>query len=111
MTLRISKQDLIAVPLAARMLYQRAYGALPPEPHLAERLNGLAYRLARIGAVYAIEPGKDAPRRLSRREIACGHFRHGGKELHFLDERAPIVDIGVTRQCLEKALTAFFTPR
>jgi len=100
---KIAKQDLIALPLAARMLYQRVYGALPPQTHLAERLNGLAYRLARTGDVYAIEPGKDAPRRLSRREIAAGHFRNGGKELHFTDERGPIVHIGVTRRCIEKA--------
>ena len=103
---RIAKQDLVALPLAVRMLYQRVYGALPPPAHLVERLNGLAYCLARSGDVYAIDPGKEAPRRLSRREIAAGHFRNGGKELHFIDERAPIVQIGVTRRCVEKAVTA-----
>jgi hypothetical protein len=92
MTLRLSKRDLIAVPLVVRMLYQRAYGALPTEAHLAERLNGLAYSLAQTGAIMRSSLG--------------GHFRYGGKKLHFVDERAPIVRIGVTRQCVEKAVTA-----
>ena len=43
MTIGIAKLELVPVALAARMLYQRAYGMPPPEPHLADRLNGLAY--------------------------------------------------------------------
>jgi hypothetical protein len=106
MAVRISKQDLIPVPLAARMVYQRAYGATPPETHLADRLNGLAYYLASAGGVYAVEEGRAAPRRLSSDEIASGHFRNGGKELHFLDERSPIVNMGVTQECIEQAVRA-----
>jgi hypothetical protein len=106
MTVRVSKRELIAIPLAARMVYQRAYGRLPPQPHLAERLNGLAYCLAQAGGVYVIEKGAAAPRRLSADEIACGHFRNGGRELHFLDERTPIFHLGVTESCLEKAVRA-----
>jgi hypothetical protein len=103
---RISKDELIPVPLAVRIVYQRAYGAAPPEAHLSERLNGLAYRLARHGRVYAIAAKGMPPRRLSREEIASGHFRHGGRELHFLDERAPLLHIGVTQDCIEKAVRA-----
>jgi hypothetical protein len=105
-TVGISKHDLIPVPLAARIVYQRAYGAGPPEAHLSDRLNGLAYCLASVGGVYAIEEDKTKPRPLSSDEIACGHFRNGGKELHFLDQRAPVLHLGVTRECIEKAVRA-----
>jgi hypothetical protein len=104
MVVRVSKHDLVPVPLAARIVYQRAYGATPPEVHLDDRLNGLAYCLASAGGVYAIEQGKAAPRRLSPDEVVSGHFRNGGRELHFLDERAPIRHIGVTRDCIDKAV-------
>ena len=101
----ISKQDLVSLPFAARTVYQRAYGAAPPDAHLDERLNGLAYRLAQWGGVYAMDERMSTPRRLSREELANGHFRHGGKELHFLDERAPILEVAVTRDCMDKAVT------
>ena len=104
MTIGISKLDLVPVALAARMVYQRAYGMPPPEPHLADRLNGLAYSLARLGDLYAIEEGRSAPRRLWREELACGYFRHGGRELHFLDERAPILDVAVNRDSIDSAV-------
>ena len=101
-----SKLDLVPLALAARMVYQRAYGISPPQLHLADRLNGLAYSLAGLGSLYAIEGKKSAPRRLSRDEVACGYFRGGGKELHFLDERAPILHIAVARQSIESAVNA-----
>ena len=104
MTIRAAKLDLVPVALAARMVYQRAYGMPPPEPHLADRLNGLAYGLARRGGLYAIEEGKSAPRRLWREELAGAYFRHGGKELHFLDERAPILHIAVGRDSIDSAV-------
>ena len=102
----ISRRDLVSVELAARMLYQRVHGVLPPELHLAERLNGLAYRLARLGGVYAVDGKRSAPRRLSREEVAGGYFRHGARELHFLDGRAPLAAIGVTQECIEAAARA-----
>lgn len=91
------------------MLYQRVHGALPPEPHLADRLNGLAYRLACLGGLYAIGGKHSAPRRLSREEVARGYFRNGARELHFLDERAPILQIGVTQESIERAARALLT--
>jgi hypothetical protein len=98
------KPELIPVALAARMLYEQAYGAAPPDAHLMERLNGLAYWLARYGAVYATDARRAAPRRLSPDQIARGHFRHGGSELHFLDGRAPIVQLAVTRECIDNTV-------
>jgi hypothetical protein len=98
------KPELIPVAFAARMLYEQAYGASPPDAHLIDRLNGLAYWLARYGEVYATDARRAAPRRLSPEDIARGHFRHGGSELHFLDERAPIVQLAVTRECIENAV-------
>lgn len=99
----ISRQTLVPVSLAARMLYQRVHGAVPPQPHLAERLNGLAYRLARLGCLYSLEGKRSSPRRLSPDEIAGAYFRHGATELHFLDARPPLAAIGVTRECIEAA--------
>ena len=109
MTMGASKLDLVPLALAARMVYQRAYGMPPPEPHLADRLNGLAYSLARLGSLYAIEEGRSAPRRLWREELACGYFRDGGRELHFLDERAPILNMGVTRESIDSAVEGLRT--
>jgi hypothetical protein len=99
----ISKHDLVPVPLAARIVYERAYGAPPPVAHLDHRLDGLAYRLASVGPLYA---ALEEPRRLSRQEIATGLFRKGGKEFHFLDERAPILHLGVTQECIERTAAA-----
>ena len=90
--------------LAARAVYEQAFGAALPDAHLLDRLNGLAYCLARFGRVYAIDQRRPTPRRLSSEEIACGHFRHGGRELHFLDERAPILHLAVTPECIDKAV-------
>lgn len=100
------QHPLVPMPLAARMVYERAYGSEPPERHLAERLNGLAYCLASLGPLYALESPEAAPRALSSSELAWGHFRNGGGELHFLDERAPILHVGVTRDCIERAIAA-----
>jgi hypothetical protein len=104
MTIGAAKLDLVPVALAARMVYQRAYGMPPPELHLADRLNGLAYSLARLGSLYAIEEGRSAPRRLWREELARGYFRHGGAELHFLDGRAPILHVAVNRDSIDSAI-------
>ena len=106
MTHGISKHDLVAIPVAARIVFQRAYGRSPPKTHLADRLNGLAYCLASLGRLYAIERRKAAPRPLSREELQCGYFRNGGRELHFLDERAPVLHIGVTEASIEGAVSA-----
>ena len=102
MDFRLWQLDLVPVPLAARMVHLRAYGMPPPEPYLAEHLDSLAYGLAREGVLYAMA-GEPAPRRLAPEELACGYFRRGGKELHFLDERAPILEVAVTRESIERA--------
>lgn len=102
----MSRHELIPIALAARILYQRVHGALLPEPHLAERLNGLAYRLARLGGVYSLGGKHSTPRRVSPSEVAKGYFRYGAKELHFLNGRAPLAAIAVTEQCIEAAARA-----
>jgi len=75
----LTKHEFIPVALAARAVYEQAFGAALPDAHLLDRLNGLAYCLARFGRVYAIDERRPTPRRLSSEEIACGHFRHGGR--------------------------------
>jgi hypothetical protein len=92
-------------------VYEQAYGAALPDAHCLERLNGLAYCLARFGRVYAIDARRPAPRPLSREEIACGHFRHGGRELHFLDERAPILHLAVTAECIDSTVRGLLAER
>jgi hypothetical protein len=93
----------VALAARARAVYEQAFGAALPDAHLLDRLNGLAYCLARFGRVYAIDERRPTPRRLSSEEIACGHFRLGGRELHFLDGRAPILQLAVTPECIDKA--------
>jgi hypothetical protein len=107
MDFRVWQLDLVPVALAARMVHLRAYGMPPPEPHLAEHLDSLAYGLVREGILYATAGGEaPAPRPLAPEELACGFFRHGGKELHFLDGRAPILELAVTRESIERAADA-----
>jgi len=106
MDFRAWQLDLVPVPLAARMVHLRAYGMPPLEPHLTEHLDSLAYGLARQGILYAMVGGAPAPRSLAAEELACGYFRHGGKELHFLDARAPIFELAVTRESIESAADA-----
>lgn len=101
-----SLHDLVPLALAVRLVYLHAYGSPPPTAHLVDRLNGLAYSLAAFATMYAIEEATHTPRPLSRDELSVGHFRHGGKELHFLDERPPITHIGVTLVGIEKTANA-----
>jgi len=102
----LSRHELIPIAHAARILYERLHGALPPALHLAERLNGLAYRLAQLGSVYALGGKRSTPRLVSPSDIAKGYFRYGAKELHFLDGRAPLVAIAVPEGCIEVAARA-----
>lgn len=102
----MSRHELIPIAHAARILYQRLHGVLPPELHLAERLNGLAYRLAQLGSVYALGGKRSTPRLVSPSVIAKGYFRYGAKELHFLDGRAPLATLAVPEQCIDAAARA-----
>lgn len=105
-----SRHDLIPLPLAVRLVYLKAYGSAPPAAHLVDRRNGLAYLLAGLGTIYAIEgAGCAPPRPLSREELSAALFRHGGKELHFLDDRPPITDLCVTGDSIEKTVNALLT--
>jgi hypothetical protein len=106
-----TRLDLIPVALAARTVYERAYGTSPPDPHLPERLNGLAYLLASSGGLYAMDPHGASARLMSRAELAAGHFRNGATEFHFLDERAPILHLGVAADRLQEVVAALLRQR
>jgi hypothetical protein len=104
-----SSHDLIVLPIAAYRVYVRAYGSAPPTAHLMHRLIGLAYSLAAVGTIFAIDGANCSPRLISREELSGGVFRHGAKELHFLDDRLPITHIGVTRESIEKTANALLS--
>jgi hypothetical protein len=101
-----TRLDLIPVALAARSLYERAYGTSPPDAHLLERLNGLAYRLASFGPVYAMDDRRSTSRVITDAELAAGHFTNGATELRFVDGRAPILRLAVPEHSIAKAVEA-----
>jgi hypothetical protein len=97
------RQDLIPLALAVRIVYLQTRGK-GPAAHVLERMNALAYRLAEIGAVYAVEGPYRLARPLSREELAAAVFRRGATELHFLDERPMLTSIAVTRESVKKTI-------
>jgi hypothetical protein len=96
-------QDFIPLALAVRIVYLQTRG-VGPEAHVLERLNAVAYSLAEVGAVYAIEGPYRLARRLSREELASAVFRHGATEIHFLDDRPVLTNLAVTRESVEMAI-------
>jgi hypothetical protein len=97
------RQDLMPLTLAVRIVYLQSRDSRPAA-HVTERLNAVAYSLAEVGALYAIEGRYRLARRLSREELAAGIFRHGATELHFLDDRPMLTNIAVSRESVQKTI-------
>jgi hypothetical protein len=97
------REDLIPLALAVRIVYLQTRGN-GAAAHVLERLNAVAYSLAGIGAIYAIDGPYRLARPLSREELAAAVFRQGATEMHFLDDRPMLKRIAVTRESVEKTI-------
>ena len=97
---QVGPLGLVPLPSAAELLYLLVHGAPPPEAHLVERLNGLAYTLADETALFAVDG--DGVRPIPKDGLVGGFFCQGAQELQFLDERPPVRDIRVTRDGVER---------
>lgn len=51
--------------------------------------------MAALAPLYTHSADGTSFRRLTQEELRSGHFRKGGRELHFIDGRAPIDNIAV----------------
>jgi hypothetical protein len=60
------------------------------------RLSGIAHTMAALVPLYGRKTGEQELRPLTEGELLSGRFRNEGAELHFLDGRAPLLDIAAT---------------
>ena len=97
-------EELVPLPVAARKVYAQAYGDDLPALHLDERLNGLAYAIAAEETIFAVLGPSLRP--LTPRELAAGFFRKGAAELHFVDDRPPLVELAVPADAIERTAKA-----
>lgn len=95
---------LVPLPLAARRVYAHAHGDELPALHLDERLNAVAYAIAAGETIFAVLGPTLRP--LAPRELAAGFFRKGAAELHFIDERPPLVELAVPADAIERTAKA-----
>jgi hypothetical protein len=84
---------LVPLGLAARSISARVY----PDDSVCtpERLTGIAHVMAALAPLYVYSGDGTSFRRVTEEELRSGHFRKGGRELHFIDGRAPIDNIAV----------------
>jgi hypothetical protein len=83
--------NLVPLPLAARHVYLCVEG-YAPNARLKERFDRLGRLLASLGGLYVAEGPDEAPRPLTREELARGTFRAGAEVL-------------VTHECSKKAIS------
>ena len=88
---------------ACLIAYLEVEGSAPaavPES-LRNRYAGL---LAKYLTLYSISEDREHVRRLEGRDMREGHFRDGGREIVFADEREPIGNLVVKRTALKAAV-------
>ena len=89
--------NLVPLPLATRHVYLCVEG-YAPTARLKDRFDRLGRLLASLGGLYVMEDPGEAPRPLSREELARGTFRAGA-------------DVLVTYECIEKAISELLGAR
>jgi hypothetical protein len=88
--------------VATRTVSERVYGDGPiPDPG---RLLGIAHAMAALVPLYACGINGEGVRRLTNRELLVGHFRFDGRELQFMDGRAPITEIAVEQSRVDEVV-------
>jgi hypothetical protein len=87
--------NLVPLPLATRHVYLCVQG-YAVSARLHERFNRLGRLMASLGGLYVVEGPQNAPRELSKEELADGLFAQA--------------DVRVTHDCIEKAISALRNP-
>ena len=104
------ENNLIPLPLAARVVYARVYAKTTPcrdGSFLLERMDGVAAAMSSMARLYTYDPARpDATRPLSQDELRGGLFRNGGREVHFHDGRQPLQNMAISHADLGKVLSA-----
>jgi len=83
---------LVPLELAVPLIFWEVYGSMGS----IDKLNGLAMAVAALATVY--QSNKESPmvaRVVPPSVMFSGMFLGGGKELRFVDGRAPLVSLGV----------------
>ena len=91
--------ELIPLEVAARDAQRRAYPEANYVGDTHERLNGLAHAMAALVPLFTLSPQR---RMLTADEVARGHFRGGASSLHFIDGRAPITELAVSAESVDR---------
>ena len=105
-----TQHDLVPLDLAARTVYQRVYEQAHRKVGVAcnaEHLNGIAYAIAALSALFSYEvDGASAPRSLKTDELLNGLFRDGGRSIIFLDGRPALTRLAVLASELYRVVHA-----
>lgn len=97
-TRRVSLHDLMPLDLAVLTIFRRVYEARSKNAVSSRdfgHLDGLAYMIAGVWPVYVYEEHGTAFRRVTSEEVSLALFRSGGKEMQFIDGRAPLRSLAV----------------
>ena len=103
-----SWHDLIPLELAARAVHKRAYGNVGVATSSSEQLNGLAYAMAGLIPIFAVDA---EPRQISPDHLLQGFFRGGAKELHFLDGRPAMKRLAVLSEGVDKVVESLLAAK
>lgn len=110
-----SAHDLMPLEMAASMVFRRVYekralvGLRRTE---ARHLDGLAYTIAELAAVYIYDTDGSSLRRISDDELRGALFQDGAKSISYVDGRKRITNLAVSIKDVEAiigTLLAAFT--
>lgn len=100
---RVSLHDLMPLDLAVLTISRRVYEARSVSSRDFGHLDGLAYMIAGVWPIYVYEEHGTGFRRLTSEEISHAIFRSGGKEMRFVDGRAPLQRLAVHAETVSAA--------
>ena len=102
-----SAHDLMPLEMAAAMVFRRVYeerklpGLRGTE---ARHLDGLAYTIAELAAVYIYDTNGSSLRRLSDDELRGALFQDGAKRISYVDGRKRITNLAVSIKEVEAVI-------
>src|SRR3954466_12628933 len=109
----ISLHDLMPLDLAVDTIFRRFYAErlrTAVSSRDCAHLDGLAYMVAEAWPIYAYEENGNSFRRVSAEELSQALFRSGGKEIQFVDGRAPLRRLAVHTETVGAAVTMLGHP-
>ena len=85
-----SMHDLVPLDLMARSIFRKVYEerfGLRVSSRQNAHLDGLGYTIAALRPIYTYESTGQRLRPVSKQELSAGLFRHGAREMYFIDGR------------------------